>query len=95
MSSLEKRTGSLLDYRIDWSDALDTGDTIAASGGSTWDVPATAGLTIENTSYSSDQATTTIWLSGGIPGTAPVIRNTVLTTNGRRLQRTLVLFILP
>ena len=95
MPSLEKRTGTLLDYQIDWSDALDTGDSIATSGGSTWSVPSTSGLTIENTSYDSGHSTATVWLSGGTPGLVPVISNTIRTTNGRTLERTVVLYIVP
>lgn len=69
-----------LDYAIDWSDWLDTGDTIATS---TWLVP--TGLTAGTDSNTTTSAT--IWLSGGKGGVSYLVTNRITTTAGRETDR--------
>lgn len=71
-----KDPNSLLDFGVDWSSWLASGETISTSE---WDVP--AGLT-EGASTESD-GITTVWLSGGTAGTTYRVRNRVSTSASR------------
>lgn len=80
----KKDPDSVLDYSVDWSNWLPTGDTIATS---TWTIP--AGLTKD-----SQSATTTVavvWLSGGTAGTDYEIINRIVTAEGRTQDQTMSL----
>lgn len=81
----KKDPDELLDYSVDWSRRLD-GDTIVASA---WDVP--DGLVAE--SHAHEAASTTIWLSAGLPGQAYRITNRVHTHAGRIMDQTVLLTI--
>jgi hypothetical protein len=78
---------AVLDYTIDWSDWLPSGDTILSSS---WSVP--AGLTEDSSSNTS--TTATVWISGGTAGTNYRITNHITTTEGRQDDRTIPLFVL-
>ena len=80
MTTFIKDPQSALDYGFDWSDWLDTGDTVSTS---TWKVP--AGIT--NHSESRTTTTTTVWLSGGTVGATYKITNRVVTVDGRTVDR--------
>lgn len=58
---------STLDFTIDWSGDLDTGDTIAASS---WAPVEDPGLTVVSSSFTD--TTTTVTLSGGVAGSGLV-----------------------
>lgn len=75
-----KDPDEVLDYQVDWSARLGTGDTIATS---TWDIP--TGITAA--SDSNDTTTATIWLSGGSSGSVYVLTNTITTTIGRTFEQ--------
>lgn len=77
-----KDPGSTLDYQIDWSAWLETGDTIESS---TWVVP--AGLTEVSDSATDDA--TTVWLSGGTAGASYTVVNQITTTGGRITERSI------
>jgi hypothetical protein len=79
---------AFLDYSLDWSDwlAQANGDTISTS---VW--ASDAALTLNSESVSG--AFTTVWVQGGLPNKWYAITNTVETTQGRRDQRTIRLFI--
>jgi hypothetical protein len=81
MADFEKDPDAVLDYQVDWSTWLN-GDTI---GTSTWTVP--AGIT-QNSGTAND-ATATIWLSGGSSGTTYALINRVVTAGGRTNDRTI------
>lgn len=74
----------VLDYVIDWSDWLATGETISTS---TWTVP--SGITKESDSSSSNE--TIIWLSGGTAYESYDLVNHIVTSAGREKDQTLVI----
>ena len=78
-----KDPDEVLDYRVDWSARLD-GDTIASS---TWEVP--TGLTKD--SDTSDDDSTTIWLSGGTLGDNYTLVNRITTAGGRTFDQSVKL----
>ena len=82
MTMFIKDPQAVLDYGFDWSDWLDTGDTLSAS---TWTVP--TGITKD--SDSNTTTTTTIWLSGGTVGKTYKITNRITTVGGRGTDRSL------
>lgn len=76
-----KDPDAVLDYKIDWSDWMSTGDAIDTS---TWTVP--AGIA-KDSDLSTDD-TTTIWLSGGTTGETYSLINHIVTDDGREDDRT-------
>jgi hypothetical protein len=74
MATFPKYADEVFDYGCDWQ--LPPGDTIVTS---TWEVP--AGLTKGADTF--DATSTTVWLSGGTPGTAYDVFNHVVTADGR------------
>ncbi len=80
-----KDPDSIAYYVSDWSDWLDSGETIVSSD---WVVE--AGLTED--SASNDTTTATIWLSGGTAGTDYTVTNTVVTSAGREEPRSMKIY---
>lgn len=77
---IEKDPGAELDYSMDWTAWLQAGETIMSS---TWTV--SAGMT--KVSESSGASTTTVWLSGGVAGREYMVTNEIVTSAGRRDDR--------
>jgi hypothetical protein len=73
----EKGPEAVLDYYVDWSPALQAGETLASS---TWSLA--SGLT-EVKSYITGKKAY-CWISGGTVGTSYVCTNTVVTSLGRQ-----------
>lgn len=71
---------AVLDYRVDWTQWLDSGETITAA---TWIVP--DGLTSSSESF--DSVSATVWLAGGTVGQTYTVTNRVTTTAGRTDDR--------
>jgi len=82
MPTYKKDPDAVLDYGFDWSDWLDTDETISAS---TWTVE--DGITQD--SESETTSVTTIWLSGGTAGTTYRIVNEIVTSDGRTENRSM------
>jgi len=80
MTTFIKDPSSVLDFGFDWSDWLDTDDSVSTS---TWNVP--TGITRDSDTNTS--TTTTIWLSGGTVGSKYKITNRMVTANGRTVER--------
>lgn len=77
-----------LDYSVDWSDWLATGETIASS---TW-VPSDADvLQLTDDTESSGIATAWVQMSDPVSGTRYRITNRITTSNGRIDDRTIIL----
>lgn len=74
---------SVLDFQCDWSDWMAAGDSISTSS---W--AAEAGITVD--SDSNTAATATVWLSGGTAGNSYNATNTIVTSQGRTDERTIV-----
>lgn len=83
-----KDPSAVLDYTVDWSQWLDTGDTITTS---TW-VIAPTGLTQQ--SAASTPTAATVWLSGGTLGITYTVTNRITTAQGRDDARTLLIQVL-
>ena len=83
-----KDPSDVLDYAIDWEDALAAdSDTISTSN---WSTSSPAGLTVESSPAPSIVGfVTTVWASGGTPYTTYGLTNTIVTTGGRTYQRTI------
>lgn len=75
-----KDPSAVLDYGFDWSNCLESGETISDS---IWTVP--AGITEDSDEIGS--TSTKIWLSGGTAGTSYTIANKITTTEGRTDER--------
>lgn len=74
-----------LDYAVDWSAWLQSGETISES---TWTVP--DGITQAPTPAPSNTATVaTIWLTGGTVGQNYAVTNHIKTSMGREDDRSL------
>ena len=76
-----------LDYVLDWSAWLPSGDTISSS---TWviDIAPDSSLAIAGSpAPSNTTTTTTVWLTGGTLGQRYTLRNRIVTTGGRTDDR--------
>jgi hypothetical protein len=79
MTTYLKDPDAVLDYAVDWSAWLPTGDTIVAS---TWAVP--TGITQTTPPPSFTDTAATIWLAGGTLGQTYELVNHVTTAQGRQ-----------
>jgi hypothetical protein len=80
MKTWTKDPEAVLDYPVDWSDWLATGETISEV---VWTVP--TGLTKDSQSESGGVAVA--WISGGTAGTEYRIECKVTTSQGRTDER--------
>jgi hypothetical protein len=87
-TTFEKDPSAVLDYSVDWTDFLQTAETIATS---TWVVP--SGITAD--SDTNDDKIATIWLSGGTVGKSYELINRITTDNtpARTDERTMIICI--
>ena len=83
MQVYRKDPDATLDYTVDWSAWLATGDIIVSSD---WVVP--SGLTEVTDAHT--QTSATVWLSGGVEGAEYLVTNRVTTDDGRIDDRTIV-----
>lgn len=81
MSTFRIDPQAKLDYGWDWSDWLDTGDTITAS---TWTITPT-GPTLTDSTH--DTTTTTVWVAGAVLGVDYTLTNHITTVEGREDDR--------
>ncbi len=77
-----KDPDEVLDYEIDWTDRLITGETITTS---TFTVA--SGDVVKNSSAFVGPICT-VWLSGGTAGTPCEILNRIVTSGGRTYDQT-------
>lgn len=78
---IEKSPAARLDYTVDWSDWLATGETISSSVWSS-DI---SGISLASTMTSITKATA--WISGGVIGTTYTFRNWIKTSVTREDTR--------
>ncbi len=89
IASYDKDPSATLDYSIDWSAWLPSGDTIDTA---TW--TATTGLTVEaSPAPSVASGIATVWLSGGVSGTRYTATCQVTTTAGRIDERSITIAV--
>lgn len=75
-------------YTVDWPDrGLPEGVTIASQ---TYSPAGPTDYTISNPNITPDQLMTTFQLTGGIPGTVYGITNSIVLSDGERMQTTLL-----
>lgn len=86
MFNARKDPDANLDYGFDWSAWLAASETITTS---TWIVD--TGLTKGTTSNTT--TATTVWLSGGTPGTTYLAVNRIVTNQGRTDDRTVKVLV--
>lgn len=79
---VEKDVNAVLDYRFDWSDWLQTGETISTSSWTT-----ASGITLSTASATT--TTATMWLSSGVNGVSYDLVNRIITSSGRTDDRTI------
>lgn len=84
ISLWQKDPNAVLDWEVDWSQWLATGETITAS---TWTVP--TGLTMQSNTFTPTAAT--VWLSGGTVGNDYVVTNQIATNAGRTDDRSITI----
>jgi len=79
-----KDPNSTIDYGVDWSTWLESGETIVTS---TW--PETGALVSE--SESNTTTATSIFVSGGTVGATYTLTNRVVTSQGRTEDRSMLI----
>jgi hypothetical protein len=77
---MTKDPDEILDYTVDWSERLETDETISTSS---WIVD--SGLTVDSDSKSSTAAT--VWLSGGTSGQFYAVINRITTSVNRTYEQ--------
>ena len=76
---------AVLDYVFDWSDWLDTGETI-----SSYTITVPTGITKNSDSQAAGKVT--IWLSSGADGTEYAVECKIVTSAGRTDERTILIY---
>lgn len=90
MTNWIKDPDAVLDYEVDWSQWLQTGETITVS---LWTVTPSGTLTAS--SESSTPTSATVWLSGGSVGVNYRVTNQITTSDGRTDDRSLPILVTP
>lgn len=80
--TFRKDPNANLDYGFDWSDWMESGDTIEASE---W-LFSVAGLVAGDEAFGDDA--TSIWIAGGTDGMEYLVTNRITTQDGRIEDRT-------
>lgn len=77
-----KDPDAVTDYPFDWSDWMESGDTI-----STVTVTVSSGLTKDSVTFTTSAVV--VWVSGGTAGTVYTIACRIVTADGRTEERTI------
>lgn len=80
-----KDPNEVVDYVLDWSLRLDSGDTISTS---VWSIVAPTDGVLVIDSESETTTTTTVWLSAGTEDYTYTLLNRVVTVGGRTFDQT-------
>lgn len=81
-----KDPSAVLDYEINWSKWLASGDTLSSHT-----VTPDAGITVDSSVLAPDKVT--IWVSGGTVGKTYKVACLVTTANGRTDERTITISV--
>ncbi len=79
-----KDPSAVLDYKFDWSDWLDSGETI-----STRTITAETGIVVDSSSLTDTSTSVTAWLSGGTAGNVYDVACLITTSASRTDERTI------
>ncbi len=77
LDTYTKQPAEVLDYDIDYTDWLETGDTIASKT-----VTAETGLTVDSSAIWGADKKVKVWLSGGTDATTYKVTVTIVTVAG-------------
>lgn len=77
LDTYTKQPAEVLDYDIDYTDWLETGDTIASKT-----VTAETGLTVDSSAIWGASKKVKVWISGGTNGTTYKVTVTIVTVAG-------------
>lgn len=80
----QKDPDAVLDWRWDWSEWLEDGETIVDSM-----MTVSAGLTLDSDTHSL--TSTTAWISGGTAGQPYLVSNRITTSAGRVDERSITI----
>lgn len=86
MATFYKDPDAVLDYSVDWSDWLATGETISTSS-------FTVATGVTKDSETNDTTSATVWLSGGTDGTRYTITNQITTSDSRTDDRSFTVVV--
>ena len=93
-SYIDKDPESYLDYSMDWSDWMETGDVIDSS---VWDIqtltPDLSPLTTDANTFNPATSLATIWIRGGSVSKNYTVTNTITTNNGLVAARYFRIFV--
>jgi hypothetical protein len=78
-----KDPNEVLDYIIDWSERLASGETI---GTSAWTITGSDSVLVEDSNSISGE-TTVIWVSAGTLGVTYTLTNRITTSQGRTMDQ--------
>lgn len=81
-SRFRKDPDAIKDYHFDWSDWLEDGDSIDS-----YTITPSSGITVDSDSESG--GIVTVWLSGGTADTSATVTCRIVTTEGRRDDKTM------
>ena len=87
--NIQQTPTELLDWTINWATRGLGNDTIASSN---W---AVSSADVILSAPSQTTATTTVWVSGGIPGNVYTITNSIVTSGAREMQETIYYVCIP
>ena len=85
-STFTKDPDATLDYMVDWTDQIATGDFIVSAA-----VSADTGITLHAQTFTS--ATHTIWLRGGTVNNRYRVRSKIYTQGNRVDERTITVLV--
>ena len=88
MSNFIKDPDAILDYKVDWSEWLDTDETI-----STQTTLASTGITVESSGIFDSSTSVVAWLSGGTANSRYRITSRITTSAGRTDDRSYMVSI--
>lgn len=85
MADFIKDYEAVLDYLIDWTNSLDTGETIVSAS-----VTSLGACVVDSFSITNAGKSVTAWISGGAKNKECVIRCKITTSSGRTDGRSIV-----
>lgn len=80
-SPYDKDPNSVLDYKVDWSAWLQSGETISSH-----EVVKVGSITVD--SSTNDDTSVTVWISGGSVGEYTTVTTRITTNEGRTEDKT-------
>lgn len=93
-SFIEKDPDAYLDYSVDWSDWMNSQDSIETSSFTIETIDGDPNpLTTDQNTFSSGTNIATVWLEGGTPGNHYRVTNTITTANDLTDERFFRIFV--